>query len=146
MSRIYVASSWRNDYQPTVVRALRVDGHEVYDFKNPDNDMGAFKWDKMDQQYKLWTPATYRHAILNSPIAAGGFTSDSRAMHWADVCVMVLPCGPSAHTEFGVMRGWGKRSIILLSEERFEPDLMYLFADHLCINLREVLDILKEPK
>lgn len=33
--KIYVASSWRNQYQPEVVATLRAVGHEVYDFKNP---------------------------------------------------------------------------------------------------------------
>jgi hypothetical protein len=33
--RIYVASSWRNLYQPTVVTALRQEGYEVYDFRHP---------------------------------------------------------------------------------------------------------------
>ena len=33
--RIYVASSWRNLYQPTVVTALRQEGYEVYDFRYP---------------------------------------------------------------------------------------------------------------
>ena len=28
---IYVASSWRNEYYPEVVKALREAGHEVYD-------------------------------------------------------------------------------------------------------------------
>lgn len=27
--RIYVASSWRNEHQPAVVKALREEGHEV---------------------------------------------------------------------------------------------------------------------
>lgn len=31
--RVYVATSWRNEFQPGVVAALREDGHEVYDFK-----------------------------------------------------------------------------------------------------------------
>ena len=34
MARIYVASSWRDPYQPEVVAALREAGHEVYDFRN----------------------------------------------------------------------------------------------------------------
>ena len=33
--KIYVASSWRNEYYPEVVRQLREAGHEVYDFRNP---------------------------------------------------------------------------------------------------------------
>ena len=31
--KIYVASSWRNEFQHNVVKALREDGHEVYDFR-----------------------------------------------------------------------------------------------------------------
>ena len=35
MARVYVASSWRNQYFPEVVKRLREAGHEVYDFRNP---------------------------------------------------------------------------------------------------------------
>ena len=58
--RIYVASSWRNEYYPEVVAKLREAGHDVYDFHN-----------------------------------------DIEAMEACDVCVLVLPCGRSAHTEAG---------------------------------------------
>ena len=44
MARIYVASSWRNKYQPEVVAALRKAGHEVYDFRNPKDNPGGFHW------------------------------------------------------------------------------------------------------
>jgi len=44
MAKIYVASSWRNKYQPEVVAALRKAGHEVYDFRNPDDNPGGFHW------------------------------------------------------------------------------------------------------
>jgi hypothetical protein len=33
--KIYLASSWRNERQPELVRILREAGHEVYDFRNP---------------------------------------------------------------------------------------------------------------
>jgi len=33
--KFYVASNWRNQYQPRVVELLRLMGHEVYDFRNP---------------------------------------------------------------------------------------------------------------
>ena len=42
MARIYVASSWRNKYQPEVVAALRKAGHEVYDFRNPKDGLLDF--------------------------------------------------------------------------------------------------------
>jgi len=40
----YVASSWRNQYFPDVVWKLREYGHEVYDFRNPPHNHGAFMW------------------------------------------------------------------------------------------------------
>ena len=35
--KIYVASSWRNERHPGVVELLRIAGHEVYDFRNPED-------------------------------------------------------------------------------------------------------------
>ena len=39
--KIYVASSWRNEYYPEVVAKLREAGHEVYDFRNPPSPSSA---------------------------------------------------------------------------------------------------------
>ena len=36
MSKLYVASSWRNVPQPMMVEALRRFGHQVYDFRHPE--------------------------------------------------------------------------------------------------------------
>ena len=53
---------------------------------------------------------------------------------WADTCVMVLPCGNSAHIETGWMAGAGKYCVIYCPAEESEnitPDLMYLLAHNL---------------
>ena len=43
--QIYVASSWRNQLQETVVHLLRSRGHYVYDFKHPDDTVDrGFHW------------------------------------------------------------------------------------------------------
>ena len=42
MAKIYVASSWRNQHYPEVVRRLREAGHEVYDFRNPPHGGAGF--------------------------------------------------------------------------------------------------------
>ena len=47
MSNIYVASSWRNQYQQRVVSLLRELGHEVYDFRNPSPDNHGFSWSEI---------------------------------------------------------------------------------------------------
>jgi len=126
MSRIYVASSWRNVLQPAVVTALRGFGHDVYDFRNPGGD-GGFAWSEVDPGWKSWTPAQYREA-LNHPRAAAGHRSDMQALANCDACLLVLPSGRSASWEFGWAMGRGKRAAVLVLEP-IKPELMYRGAD-----------------
>ncbi len=42
---IYVATSWRNERQPAVVKRLRAEGHNVYDFREPAEDGDKFEHD-----------------------------------------------------------------------------------------------------
>jgi len=137
MARIYVASSWRNLLQPSVVTQLRAAGHEVYDFRNPAPGNSGFQWSAIDPDWQSWNGTAFRSALAH-PIAQHGFGLDHAAMEWADTFLMVLPCGRSAHLELGWACGAGKRTIILL-EEHQEPELMYLEAQHLCLSLAEVL-------
>lgn len=39
--KIYVASSWRNTFQQSVVSELRLMGNEVYDFMNPPGEQSG---------------------------------------------------------------------------------------------------------
>ena len=136
--RIYVASSWRCPDQPAVVQALRDAGHEVYDFRNPPEATG-FAWSEIDPEWLDWTVDAYRDK-LGHPRAVQGFTSDFDAMQWADTFVLVLPCGRSAHLELGWAVGQGKRTAILLSQDKFEPELMYRMVDKLAVSLSEVVE------
>jgi hypothetical protein len=142
MSRVYVASSWRNPHQPEVVRALRIHGHAVYDFRDPPNGT-AFAWSNLDPDWMNWSAATYRRILTTDPIAAQGFLSDFRGMAWADTCVLVLPCGRSAHLEAGWFCGQGKRTIILTRDGE-EPELMALLANEVCVSLPEVIRALAQ--
>ena len=76
---------------------------------------------------------------LNHPIAQKGFDSDFNGMQWADVCVMVLPCGRSANTEAGWMKGAGKR-VMVYSPEKQEPELMYKIYDFVSDNIFRIND------
>ena len=40
------------------------------------------------------------------------------------MCVLLLPCGKSAHSEAGWMQGTGKPTYVLLTDKQ-EPELMY---------------------
>lgn len=125
--KIYVASSWRNVFQPIVVNELRELGHEVYDFRNPAPGNKGFAWSEIDENWEDWSTEAYVSA-LKDPIAEAGFKLDFDAMKWADACVMVLPCGRSANTEAGWMKGAGKQ-VWVFSPIKQEPELMYKIFD-----------------
>lgn len=125
--KIYLASSWRNPMQPAALEMLRGAGHEVYDFRNPAPGNTGFAWSDIDQGWTDWTPADFIDALA-SPIAAHGFSFDKAGLDWCDTCVLLLPCGKSAHLEAGYAIGQGKPTLIVLDEKEFTPDLMYLLA------------------
>ncbi len=136
--RIYVASSWRNLLHPGVVAALRKAGHEVYDFRNPKPGDDGFRWSEIDGGWRSWTPERYREA-LQHPIAIAGFSNDWDAMRWADTCVLVLPCGRSAHLEAGYFVGAGK-DLFIFQPDKEEPELMYRMARRVCVSMDELFD------
>lgn len=136
MTNIYVASSWRNSLQPGVVDALRGEGHEVYDFRNPPGRTG-FAWSDLDPDWRDWSARRYIE-VLQHPVAEAGFWSDFKAMQAADLCVLVLPCGRSAHLELGWMAGAGKRTVVLTRAGE-EPELMAKMAVLVTDSLAEVL-------
>lgn len=139
--KIYVASSWRNQYQQVVVNILRENGFEVYDFKNPEPGNNGFKWDEIDPNWQNWTAAEFRR-LLSHPVAEDGFIFDMKALKECDACVLVLPSGRSAHLEAGYVIGSGKPTIILLNGQ-IDPELMYKMTPFVCVNLFEVIDCLK---
>ena len=137
---IYVASSWRNPKQPMVVKQLLGAGYSVYDFREPVPGEGGFHWSEIDGDWQNWTPEQYVNG-LNHPIAEHGYDRDMDAMIWADVFVLVQPCGRSAHLELGWACGAGKETYILL-EENQEPELMAKMADFICCDMKELLTML----
>ena len=112
--KIYVASSWRNGYYPKVVAKLREAGHDVYDFRNPPSGDPGFKWNCVSEDY----------------------------MDACDTCVLVLPCGRSAHTEAGWFAGKGRTTIAYIPE-RQEPELMYKLFSSVCCSIDELIETLK---
>lgn len=141
MSRIYVASSWRNKYFPEVVAALRAEGHEVYDFRNPPHGGNGFRWTDIDENAFDWTFDEYAEG-LHHPKAERQFQADLEALEWADTCVLLLPSGRSAHTEAGWMAGAGRRVVVYFPEKQ-EPELMYKLFDAVVGDLPSLLEAVK---
>lgn len=129
MRHIYVASSWRNPIQQHIVGLLRAEGHSVYDFRNPAPGQHGFHWSEVNPAYGEWNPKTFiRDLYSGHPSIERGFSLDRNALDLCDTCVLVLPCGRSAHLEAGYAIGQGKPTITYLHPDKFEPELMYLLG------------------
>lgn len=140
MAKIYVASSWRNAFYPEVVERLRSAGHEVYDFRNPPHGHGGFHWSDVDPDFQNWTVEQYSQG-LKDPASETQFACDLEAMEWADTCILVLPCGRSAHTEAGWFAGKGRRTIAYIPEMQ-EAELMYKLFSAVTGSLDELIRLL----
>jgi hypothetical protein len=133
--KIYVASSWRNQEQPTIVRWLRACGQDVYDFKNPPGGTG-FGWHQTTLG-KPENPSELVQSLLDRRCEAG-FAEDMGALAACDICILVFPAGISASLELGWACGAGKKTVVYIPDEayvgtdrHFEPELMWKMADHL---------------
>ena len=130
MSQIYVASSWRNLHQPSVVEALRGAGHGVYDFRNPEPGDNGFSWKQCDPLLPAtgW-PIAELARVLDHPAARRGFQFDYGAMQRSTGACLVLPAGRSAHLEIGWLMARMPGRVCILSYEPIEPELMYLCGE-----------------
>lgn len=137
---IYVASSWRNPYYEVVVKRLRQEGFPIYDFRNPPHGGNGFHWTNVDKNAPNWTFKEYEEG-LHHPLAERQFAADLEALQQADTCVLVLPCGRSAHTEAGWMTGARKR-VIAYIPEMVKPELMYKLFDRVVGNLNDLVQYL----
>lgn len=137
--KIYVASSWRNPLYPPLVSMLRAWGHNVYDFRDD-----GFSWAQIDPNYDgRELDADNIISLLQSARAGAGYLRDKEALDWAEVVILCMPCGNSAHAEFGYAVGAGKRTIVLLPHgEGIRPDLMWKLGDLITVDTDELREAL----
>ncbi|HLG12551.1 MAG TPA: hypothetical protein VI876_12400 [Dehalococcoidia bacterium] len=139
--KVFVSSSWRNERQPEVVRALQRAGHEVYDFRNPASGAAGFSWAELDPGWLSWTAARFRDSLDHLRVAEA-FSLDMNALRACEAVVMLQPAGRSAALELGWAAGAGKPTIVLLADG--EPELMLKLADRFCLTVDEVIAALSE--
>jgi hypothetical protein len=133
MLRIYPAGSRKNSIMlDQVIRACRIAGHDVHDWRADDFDWG----DISDHNYVS--------ALFDSN-AVRQFEANREAIRRCDVCILVLPAGRCAHSEFGYAVGLDKRAVVFLdAEHRGPPDLMHHFADGFADSVESLLDVLEQ--
>ena len=140
--KIYLASSWRNEYQPDILATLRRDFHEVYDFRNPAPNNKGFAWAAINPNWQKWDASSFI-AALDHPIAEEGYGFDKRALDWCTACVCLLPCGKSAHLEAGYTIGQGKPTFFLMYGAEVVPELMYKLGSGATTSISELIHWLR---
>ena len=93
-------------------------------------------WKDIDPNFESWSVDKYKQG-LEHPSSERQFKADLDALNWADTCLLVLPCGRSAHTEAGWMKGAGKKTIVYIPEMQ-EAELMYKLFDLVSNSLEEI--------
>lgn len=119
---------------------MRKHGHNVYDFKHPKENIKGFSWDNIDPDWRKWDDGQYQKALAH-PMAEEGFNKDFNAMMNAEVCVLLLPCGKSAHSVAGFMAGMGKKVVVVILQPQ-EAELMYKLFDKVVFSTEELFDYL----
>ncbi len=125
MSKIYLATSWKNEHYTRILELLRDQGHEVYDFREKGFLFSQCVPEGVDHT-KL--PAADQFRLLDHPLAKTAIGLDKNGLDWADILVMLYPCGNDAHVELGYAAGQGKYTVVYINEG-YTVGLMDLVAD-----------------
>ncbi len=129
-TKIYLASSWKN--QKVILKLaeqLELEGFEVDAFCR-DGKRYVFHWSELvDNETDLQNYDAIN--FLSDPRTKRAFNEDKKWLDWANMVVMVMPCGRSSHMEAGYAVGSGKRLFILGEFQKGEFDVMYGFAQAL---------------
>ena len=139
--KIYLASSWRNAQYPSVLEQLRAAGFDVYDFRHPVRGDYGFSWSEIDPDWQKWDVDGYRRGLAH-PAAERGSKFDMDALKDCDTCVLLLPCGRSAHLELGYAVGAGKKTYVLQLGPQ-EPELMVKMCTDIAASVPELLTMLR---
>ena len=142
---IYLIGSLRNEKIPHVAKELRELGFEVFDdWFSPGPEADDF-WRKFEKV----RGSSYKEALSNYA-AKHIYNFDKSHIDRADIGVLFMPGGKSAHLELGYMIGRGKRCFVLFDKEPERWDLMYQFAmeneGDICFSMDDLKKSLKDAK
>lgn len=123
---IYIASSWKNEkLVGKLAEMLRQFGIEVYCFAERGEGQFHFNWSECTDS------RDDGRTCLKTEQSKRAFANDKYFLDWANVCVLVNPCGRDAHLEAGYVKGKGGRLFILSEFPAGEFSNMYHLADGL---------------
>ena len=143
---IYISSSWKNrDKVRALAIQLRQYGHDVYDF----TDLDCRKTPEIppEKYPELFDPEKhiYRNYI-NNPDWRAAVMGNYKAIAWANLIVLLLPCGIDSHSDWALGVGMGKHSVVIGHPPKGERSPVHLWADNMYDTIDEFLECCEEPE
>lgn len=141
MTTIFLSGSLRNPDVPHVGNELRQAGYDVFDDWHAGGTFADDEWMK----YERIRGRTYKEALAGYN-AKHIFDYDLEHLNRADVGVLLMPAGKSAHLELGYML-WARQKpgyILCLTDEPDRWDIMVQFATAVCFSVEELLEELRK--
>ena len=137
--KVYIASSWKmSEWVIAWKEGLEKHGHKVDAFCDDSDMRFVFHFSEIGDPADLDAIS-----FLADPRSRRAFEEDKKWLDWADVCLLVLPSGKSAHLEAGYAKGQGKLLIIWQNEfPKGEFDVMYGFADLITESTSVIIEFL----
>lgn len=142
--KVYIASSWKNKggvrQLAQIVRAMDI---ECDDFTDPSQGRFVFSWTEITENELKLNAKNF----MEDPRAQKAFKEDVSRIEEANVLILLLPCGKSAHMELGYAAGKGDKEIIIFAPLGFEPgewEVMYGFAQFMTDNLHDLVEYLAD--
>ena len=134
--KVYLMGSMRNPRVQDIATRLRLKGFDVFDDWQSPGPEADDHW----QAYERARGRSYKEALYGVH-ATTVFELDKKHLDEADIAVMIMPCGKSAHLE----AGWKAKThpvYILFDEEPERYDIMYRFATDIFFDEEELLQVL----
>lgn len=138
---IYLIGSLANKNIPHLANRIRKLGFEVFDQWWSPGPLA----DSYLGHYAKIRGMSYRET-LQDYAAKHIFEFDKKHLLRADIAIMAMSAGKSAHLELGFFRGLGKPGYVLFDKEPSKIDIMYQFASDLFFDEKSLFRELKKYK
>lgn len=140
--KIYISSSWKNRKQVRQLAIeLRKQNHDVYDFTDPTcrttQEIPPEKFPELFNSSKH----NYKEYISREEWIAA-MQGNKEAILWADLIILLLPCGTDSHADWALGVGAGKKSYILGHPVNGDRSPVHLWANDIFENKEDLFKAL----
>lgn len=147
--KVYISSSWKNRVEVRkMANDLREIGCEVYDFTDPS----CRKTPEIppEQFPEEFDPAVHVYSqYIQRPEWHSAVMENKEAIKWADLIILILPCGNDAHADWAYGVGLGKLSLVIGNPQKGDRSPVHMWADAIVDSWDELIgyvEVLKTGK